>query len=86
MEHAGRTYVAHVGTPVTHWAVSAFAGVLGMFRYLQREGFIFSPQDEIDLRIVQAEIDNIMRRNRSEAELPLPGGASNPLANHLYQK
>ena len=71
--------------PVTYWAVQGGSGWLNILCQQQYNGVIFSQQAEDDLIFLRAVLDNVIRHNRGEQCLPLPGGASGSIASHFNQ-
>lgn len=72
--------------PVAYWAVQGGSGWLNILVQQQYGGVIFPQQCENDLIFLRAVLDNVIRYNRGEQCLPLPGGASGSIASHFPDK
>ena len=69
--------------PVVHWAVLGGSGWLNILCQQQYNGVIFPDQSERDLIFLRAVLDNVIRHNRGEEIITLPGGASDSLSAHF---
>lgn len=72
--------------PVVYWAVQGGSGWLNILCQQQYGGVIFPEQSEKDLIFLRAVLDNVIRHNKGEQCLPLPGGASGSIASHFPTK
>ena len=68
---------------VTYWAVQGGSGWLNILRNQVEQGIRLDAQALADLRVLQAVLDNVIRRSEGQPLVPVPGGASGSIAAHF---